>query len=310
MRKKQLSNIKKNCSATAHWEARQGTHEQAVAYVSKAETRKAGPWEIGEQLAEWLNKQQGKRNDLLSLKRKLDEGQTERQIAEADDTFPAWAKYSRAIARYNMLRRMNERTWITHTTVYWGPPGTGKTRRALHEAGEGAYWLPKPENNGMLWFDGYEGQEVVVIDEFYGWIARDKMQRMCDRYPLLVQTKNGTVPFNPKRIIITSNEHPAAWWPKVGLGAMTRRLEGTYGKIEEMVSAWQPPQIVEPAAPAPPALVEAVQVLGSLICDESPLPENPWGGEIPLEAIEAPQTPHEERVEDWLEYIDVERPQE
>ena len=151
----------------------------------------------------------------------------------ADEHFSTWINYSRAFKEYALLKRVSERNWITFTSVFWGPPGVGKTRRALEEAGEGAYWLTKPQGSGTVWFDGYDGHEVVVIDEFYGWIPRDLLQRMCDRYPLLVQTKGGTVSFTAKRIIITSNKAPEDWY-RAGLGAMERRLTGEHGRVEYM----------------------------------------------------------------------------
>lgn len=283
-----------------HWEPRKGNHAQAKAYCTKEDTRIAGPWELGEELEEWGS--QGKRNDLRTLKRKLDEGKTETEIATDDETFPVWAKYRHAIKAYQVLTRQNERDWATHTTVYWGPSGTGKSRRALAEAGPGAYWLAKPEANGVLWFDGYEGQEVVVIDEFYGWIQRDKLQRMSDRYPLLVQTKNGTVPFLAKRIIITSNEHPATWWPKVGLGAMQRRLTGDLGKIELMETAWVPEQApVTPVQPAPaaPPVCPGAPTRRALDCSESPLSESQVEAFLD-EGVEwqgAPPSPHQGELE-------------
>jgi len=230
--KKRLAWLKANCSVTAHWEARKGTHQQAKAYCSKPETRLSGPWTFGED--DEAMGGQGKRNDLLLLKRKIDSGESELAIADSEETFPVWAKYFKVVARYRMLKSMNERKWHTFCHVFWGPPGAGKSRRALEEAGPGAYWLPRPEGQNTVWWDGYEGQEVVVIDEFYGWIMRDKMQRLCDRYPLLVQTKGGSTPFLAKKIIITSNEHPSSWWPKVGLGAMVRRLTGDCGRVEFM----------------------------------------------------------------------------
>lgn len=292
-----------------HWEPRKGNHAQAKEYVTKDDTRIDGPWELGEEPV----LEQGKRNDLRTLKRKLDEGKSETEIARDDETFPVWAKFHKVIQRYRMLTRQNERDWHTFTTVYWGPPGTGKSRRALAEAGPGAYWLPKPEANGVCWFDGYEGQEVVVIDEFYGWIARDKMQRMCDRYPYLVQTKNGTTPFLAKKIIITSNEHPCTWWPKVGLGAMQRRLEGACGKIELMDAPWVPGQPAPQTpleAPAPPPVCPGAPTRSVLAASESTLSESHGDfGPGDIEGVEwyqptVPDSPHQEvLIEDG--YIEV-----
>jgi len=50
--------------------------------------------------------------------------------------------------------------------VFWGSTGTGKSRRAWDEAGVGAYSkCPRSK-----FWDGYQDQEHVVIDEFRGGI--------------------------------------------------------------------------------------------------------------------------------------------
>jgi len=243
---KDLTWLKRHLSDRAHWEKRRGKHAEAKAYCMKDDTRIEGPFEIGQEPPE---SEQGKRTDIARLKRALDEGQTELEIADDPETFGLWLRHQRCITRYRTLKRAGERTWHTHCLVLWGPPGVGKSRRALEEAGEGAYWLRKPQSGGTVWFDGYDGQEVVVIDEFYGWIARDLMQRMCDRYPMLVDTKGGSTVFLAKRIIITSNEHPNRWWPKVGLGAMTRRLTGECGAIVHMTFPQDEASVLVPSYP-------------------------------------------------------------
>lgn len=262
---KRISWLKSHCHPTAHWEKREGTHDQAKAYCTKEDSRKAGPWETGEE----PESEQGKRNDLLSLKRKLDAGATEASICKDDDTFPVWAKYGRCIARYKALSGQ-QRTWPTETVVYYGPPGTGKSSRALAEGGPDAFWLAKPAGQ-TAWWDGYYGQEVVVIDEFYGWIARDLMCRLCDRYPTQVETKGGSQPFLAKKIIITSNEHPRSWWSKIGLGPMERRLSGALGKIiymGEPVHHVLPPIINEAILPPAWAPAPAAKVMPIIIEDD------------------------------------------
>lgn len=281
-----------------HWEPRKGNHEQAQAYSTKVETRIAGPWQTGE-VPELCK---GKRNDLVSLKRKLDEGVSEREIAMDESTFPVWAKYGKVIPRYRALRGI-QRRWPTTTVVYWGAPGVGKSRRALDEGGPDAFWLSKPAGN-TAWWDGYIGQDVVVIDEFYGWIARDLMCRICDRYPLNVETKGGSTPFLAKKIIITSNEHPVAWWHKVGLGAMERRLNGTLGKIVEMTVPYL--GLAPPAAPAPPDVDLSWLSSGEI------LPPSPWTPVQPDPPVNMPVSPHQDdhQVQEYLAfeegpYIDV-----
>lgn len=70
----------------------------------------------------------------------------------------------------------------------------------------------------------------MVVDEFTGWIDNESLKRICDRYPYMVQTKGGAVPFVAKRVIITSNLPPEMWY-KRGLRAMKRRLEEPIGYV-------------------------------------------------------------------------------
>jgi len=216
-----------------HWEVRRGTHDQAVAYCTKEETRTEGPWTLGQ-----APNRQGKRTDLDSLKEALDAGKSEATIAQ--EQFPTWSRNYKAIERYKRIKIGNNRNWPVFTTVYWGPPGVGKSRRAALE-NPGAYWLTKPRSpTSGLWWDGYDAHETVVIDEFTGWMTRDFMCRLCDRYPMQVETKGGATSFLAKRIIITSNHEPNQWWSNIGLGPMARRLEGDLGVIHFMGEPWEP----------------------------------------------------------------------
>jgi len=220
----------------AHWEVRRGSHVQAKEYCTKEDTRIAGPWVTGKE----NEPVQGKRTDLMALKEAVDAGVKTVDLWEQH--FTTMVKFERGITKYQTLKGMRQRRWRTFTTVYWGPPGTGKTTRAKTNALQTSpdpYWMKKPGNNQSVFFDGYDGQEDVVIDEFYGWLPFDLLCRMCDENPLLVDTKGGAIHFAPKRIWITSNSNPEQWY-KRGLGAMHRRLIGGNGKIEYMDKVMDP----------------------------------------------------------------------
>ena len=100
--------------------------------------------------------------------------------------------------------------------VYWGPTGTGKSRRAWAEASNEAY----PKDPRSKFWDGYRDHEHVVIDEFRGDIDISHVLRWFDRYPVIVEVKGGSRVFKAKKIWITSNLHPELWYP--GLDALTR----------------------------------------------------------------------------------------
>lgn len=119
--------------------------------------------------------------------------------------------------------------------IYWGDSGTGKTRKALEE-NPGAYILTKPNGNNITWFDGYEGQDTIILDEFYGWIAYDLLLRILDRYPLKLQIKGGFVECSATKFVITSNKPWTEWYPNIeDKSALERRIR-EFGRITHFTS--------------------------------------------------------------------------
>jgi len=111
--------------------------------------------------------------------------------------------------------------------VFWGRTGTGKSRRAWEEASLDAY----PKDPSTKWWDGYRGQQHVVLDEFRGRVAIEHLLRWFDRYPVCVETKGGAVVLRATRIWITSNLSPDSWFPDVDEEtrlALRRRLNITH----------------------------------------------------------------------------------
>lgn len=93
--------------------------------------------------------------------------------------------------------------------VYWGRTGSGKSRRAWEEATFDAF----PKDPNTKFWDGYVGQENIVIDEFRGAISISHILRWLDRYPVIVEVKGSSCVFKGKRIWITSNLSPDDWYP-------------------------------------------------------------------------------------------------
>ena len=107
--------------------------------------------------------------------------------------------------------------------VFWGPTGTGKSRRAWNEASFDAY----PKDPNTKFWDGYRGHEHVVLDEFRGLISISHLLRWLDRYPVLVEIKGSMVALKATTFWITSNLHPRDWYKDLDHAtylAMERRL--------------------------------------------------------------------------------------
>jgi len=110
--------------------------------------------------------------------------------------------------------------------VFWGKTGVGKSRRAWDEASLEAY----PKDPRTKFWDGYQAQEHVVIDEFRGGVDIGHVLRWFDRYPVIVEVKGSSVPLKATKIWITSNLHPRSWYPELDHEtylALERRLEIT-----------------------------------------------------------------------------------
>jgi len=110
--------------------------------------------------------------------------------------------------------------------VFWGRTGTGKSRRAWEEATFDAY----PKDPNTKFWDGYRGQENVVIDEFRGKIDISNILRWFDRYPVSVETKGSGVVLSCRRIWVTSNVDPREWYADIDnetKDALMRRLRVT-----------------------------------------------------------------------------------
>ncbi|UJO02092.1 Rep [Molossus molossus associated circovirus 3] len=200
----------------AHWEIRRGTQQQAMDYASKEDTRIGGPWTFGILTVN----AQGTRNDLLALKQALDEGTSMKQIAQ--DHFVTMKGAHKWAYLYRSLM-MPERDWITRVYILIGPSGCGKTTFCKRNC-PNAYWKLQHSGNNE-WWDGYDGQRDVVLDEFYGWIKWNTLLRLIDASPLRVEIKGGSTQFLARRLFITSNRDIDAWYPNiVDKSALERRI--------------------------------------------------------------------------------------
>lgn len=215
---------------TAHWENRRGSHSQAKAYCTKADTRAdgdSGPWEWGDDSG--MSEKSGSRSDLLEIKAKLDSGAPTTQIWE--EHFASSVRYHKAFSTYQAIRYTG-RTTPPRVYILYGASGSGKTLLA-NKLAPNAYWLPKPGRDGQLWFTGYTPGQNIIIDEYYGWIDFDTILRMLDRQPWQAKVHGGTVHFDAPVIVFTTNVRPDQWYSKMSqtrMPAFVRRI-AEFGSI-------------------------------------------------------------------------------
>lgn len=160
-------------------------------------------------------KPKSRKDVLKEMKVMIDAGKSDKELANYD--FSVYVSCFRGLSQYRLLVSQ-PRNHLTEVIVIQGPTGTGKSRWAM-DTYQDAYWKQRSQ-----WWDGYADHGSVVIDEFYGWLPFDLLLRLCDRYPLLVESKGGQVNFTAKTIVITTNQVPALWYKNVYFNSFIRRV--------------------------------------------------------------------------------------
>lgn len=228
-----------------HWAVRRGTHEQARDYVTKEETRVGNPILIG------IPKSgQGQRTDLEAMADSIMERKSIREVAlEHPTTFIKYHKGAERLLSLVLEKPKDRRRRTVQVQVFYGPSGTGKTRRALWENPD-AYCLNVQGSSNTIWFDGYFGQSCLLIDEFRGQIPYGYLLSLIDPHPSMewVQVKGGQVPAQWTKVVITSNLPPNKWYSEEVLkreggfeGGPLERRTSIEGELEFMAGSWKPP---------------------------------------------------------------------
>lgn len=193
----------------AHFEVRRGTQDQAIDYCKKEEGRIDGPWEHGSR----MESRQGKRTDLDDLAERLYAG-TDLETLKAE--YPGHVlRYRRAI--HDEKRDQRAETWSRRSRdlqvyIYWGDAGAGKTRSVYESEGYDRIFTLNTASNGNVWFDGYCGEPVLLIDDFRGWIKFNELLKILDRYPYRLPIKGSFDYASWRRVYLTSNHDPETWY--------------------------------------------------------------------------------------------------
>ncbi len=100
------------------------------------------------------------------------------------------------------LRHLSRSFRPVECFLYWGETGTGKTRKAF--AHNDVYFLPNPTSS--VWFDGYDGESVLIIDEYTNGLIDNRMLlQICDGYPIPINVKGSMTAGVWSKVIFTSN---------------------------------------------------------------------------------------------------------
>lgn len=216
--------------AKMHLEQRRGTREEAQAYCMKgdqpgdefATQGKNGP-NYGANakvstFGDW-NTGQGSRTDLGKVRDAALEGGM-RQVTN----LPKINAQQIAVAEKYLKYNEEPRDWKPTVIWLWGQSGVGKSKLAREICANLDTYC---KNTGTKWFDGYDGHEAVIFDDFRDdWWPMSTMLALLDRYEMTVEHKGGSRQFKAKMIVVTTPRPPQEHYIGTGenLTQLLRRI--------------------------------------------------------------------------------------
>lgn len=171
--------------------------------------------------------EQGKRTDLNALKDDLLNTDLTCDDICIDNPM-MYHQYGRTLNKIEEIKlRRKFRNFMTKGVWYYGETGTGKS----HHAYDMENFNPMKDfvltlNDGGFW-DGYTGQENVIINEFKGQIQYGELMDLVDKYPKSVKIKGkAPLPFISKKITIATRQSPYEIYKfEKDLSELERRFE-------------------------------------------------------------------------------------
>jgi len=148
----------------------------------------------------------GARNELTSMKAMIDEGAKTEELWHQH--FGSMARYHGAMSKYrSYMDKQRERPKLEVEWIY-GPSGSNKSTIAECE-NPGAYWLGIGAT-GTLWWDGYDGEDTIVIDDFRPPMCSysELLKMLNSRGRYRIEWKGGSGWLTAKKIVFTSIRHP------------------------------------------------------------------------------------------------------
>lgn len=185
---------------TGHFEPRRGSKRQAFDYVQKSSTSMGVTIQNG--TIDVDDKPAAKSSIDVIRDAILLEGRSARDILLSDAAAHRHVQYAKELQQARDLALDADKYRDVKAVYLWGASGTGKSRALFSRYGSKAYRI----SSYKAPWDYYNGEKVVVMDEFYSTaVDHGFMLNLLDGYPLRLPARYADKIAGYDRIYVVSN---------------------------------------------------------------------------------------------------------
>lgn len=169
-------------------------------YCTKLKTAQNEYYEFGKPCT------QGMRSEMEICRNILNTGGSMEDISR--ECFGSYIRYRHSFVKHKEMidEKTRRKRRVVNTTLIMGPSDCGKTTKIMDKHGDENVYIMNFENNHE-WWDGYRGEEVILIDEYNNNLAITRLLRILDKWACRLPIKGGHTYANFKQIYITTNLH-------------------------------------------------------------------------------------------------------
>lgn len=174
-----------------------------------------------------LGRKQGKRTDIEAMAKDFKENPWETKLTKARKFPNQFCHYNRAFDKLLTLERdhqyhsqynNSDRANNMKNYAYVGPPGCGKSHTVEQEVKKLISDNPHLRvyyKTIQKWWDGYDGEEIVVWDDFRSSMPFSELLNLMDGKPFRREAKGTTICLRAHHIFFTSPKAPKYWYKKL-----------------------------------------------------------------------------------------------
>lgn len=230
-----FSTIHKIYGQKFHIEPTRGNKTEAEDYINKVgKYAEKGEIVLAKAVYGEIQGNKGNRSDLAAVEDMLAQGLTPNEIMDKSITL---RRYEKMIRDAYYRKRDLETPFVRPVRVVYhvGATGTGKSYGAnfqIQQLGSDKVYFTKDYDTGFM--DGYNGQEILWLDEYRGQLKYATFLSMLDVYKTQMHARYSNVLMLWKEVHITSVLPPEAIYENMINSSRYANLD-TYGQLKRRI---------------------------------------------------------------------------